>query len=43
MSHGIVKYVEFLIFIYLNNKAKKSETYRKLTMPRFARLLNQQP
>ncbi len=30
---GIVNYVEFLLFICLKYKAKKSKTYRKLTMP----------
>jgi hypothetical protein len=28
-----VNHVEFLLFIYLKCKAKKSKTYRKLTMP----------
>jgi restriction endonuclease S subunit len=32
---GIVNHVEFLLFIYLKYKAKKSKTYRKLTMPYF--------
>ena len=32
--YGIVNYVEILVFIHLNHKIKKSETYRKLTMPR---------
>jgi hypothetical protein len=32
-TQGIVNHVEFLLFIYLKYKAKKSKTYRKLTMP----------
>ncbi len=31
---GIVNYIELLLFICLKYKAKKSKTYRKLTMPR---------
>ena len=30
---GIVNYVEFLTSIFLKYIAKKSKTYRKLTMP----------
>ena len=34
-SLGIVNYVEFLLFICLKYKAKKSKAYQKLTMPFF--------
>ena len=34
-NFGIVNYVEFLTSIFLKYIAKKSKTYRKLTMPKF--------